>query len=106
MTLSTWLRSMALVGAAAMVAVMITAPPAYSKPKKKKESPTPTATMTATATATPEAKIWNFDSDKADTLPDAWQDVDGAGAGLVAGVGMGPDGPNSVVIPQAPSPPD
>ena len=79
MTLSTWLRSMALVGAAAMVAVMISAPPAYSKPKKKKESPTPTATMTATATATPEAKIWNFDSDKADALPDAWQDVDGAG---------------------------
>jgi hypothetical protein len=79
MTVRTWLRSMALVVAGVMVAVVTAAPPAYSKPKKKKESPTPTATMTATATATPEAKIWNFDGDKAGQLPDAWQDVDGAG---------------------------
>jgi len=80
MTVRTWLRAMALVVAGVMMAVVMTAPPAYSKPKKKgKESPTPTATMTATPTATPEAKIWNFDSDKANALPDAWQDVDGAG---------------------------
>src|SRR5579862_6787233 len=80
MTVRTWLRGMALVVALAMVAVVTTAPPAYSKPKKKaKESPTPTATLTATPTPTPEAKVWNFDSDKADALPDAWQDIDGAG---------------------------
>ena len=78
MTVRTWLRGMALVVAGAMVAVITAAPPAYSKPKKK-GTPTPTATLTATATATPEAKVWNFDGDKANALPDAWQDIDGAG---------------------------
>jgi hypothetical protein len=80
MTVRTWLRGMALVVAGAMVAVITAAPPAYSRAKKKaKESPTPTATLTPTATPTPEMKVWNFDSDKAAALPDAWQDVDGAG---------------------------
>jgi len=76
MTVRTWLRSAALVVAGAMVAVMTSAPPAYSK--KKKEA-TPTATLTPTATATPETKAWNFDTDKAGQLADGWQDLDGAG---------------------------
>lgn len=77
MTVRTWLRSAALIVAGVMAAVVTAAPPAYSK--KKKEVPTPTATMTATATATPEAKMWNFDNDKAGALPEGWQDIDGAG---------------------------
>ncbi len=77
MTVRTWLRSAALIVAVVMAAMVTAAPPAFSK--KKKETPTPTATMTATATATPEAKVWNFDNDKAGALPDGWQDVDGAG---------------------------
>ena len=80
MTVRTWLRGMALVVAGAMVAVITAAPPAYSRARRKaKESPTPTATLTPTATPTPEMKVWNFDSDKSGVLPDAWQDVDGAG---------------------------
>ena len=43
MTVRTWLRSAALVVAGVMVAVVMVAPPAYSR--KKKETPTPTATI-------------------------------------------------------------
>jgi len=77
MTVRTWLRSAALVVAGVMAAVVMLAPPAYSR--KKKETPTPTATMTPTATATPETKVWNFDTDKAGQLADGWDDIDGAG---------------------------
>ena len=77
MTVRTWLRSAALVVAGVTVAVVTTAPPAYSK--KKKEVATPTATLTATPTPTPEAKVWNFDADKTGQLAEGWQDVDGAG---------------------------
>ena len=76
MTVRTWLRSAALIVAGVMVAIVMVAPPAYSK---KKKEPTPTATLTPTATATPEVRVWNFDADKADQLADGWQDVDGAG---------------------------
>ncbi|HXN84600.1 MAG TPA: family 16 glycoside hydrolase [Candidatus Binataceae bacterium] len=79
MTASSWLRSAGLVVVGVMVVVATAAPPAFSKPKKKKAEATPTATATATPAPTPEAKVWNFDSDQAGKLPDAWQDVDGAG---------------------------
>ena len=39
MTVRTWLRSAALVVAGVMVAVVMVAPPAYSKPKKKEDLP-------------------------------------------------------------------
>ena len=79
MTASSWLRSAGLVVVGVMVAVAMAAPPAFSKPRKKKAEASPTATATATPAPTPEAKLWNFDSDQAGKLPDAWQDVDGAG---------------------------
>ena len=77
MRASSWLRSAVLVAAVVMVAVTITAQPAFSK--KKKAAATPAPTMAPTPAPTPESKVWNFDSDKAGQLAAGWQDVDGAG---------------------------
>ena len=79
MTVRTWLRSAALVAAGVMVLVMMSSPPAFSKPKKKKETPTATPTAVPTPVPTPAPIVWNFDQDKAGELSKAWDDVDGAG---------------------------
>lgn len=96
MTVRTWLRSAALIVAGVMVAVVMVAPPAYSR--KKKETPTPTATLTPTATPTPEMKVWNFDSDKVGQLPEGWDDIDGAGW-VVFADGTAPSQPNDFGLP-------
>jgi hypothetical protein len=96
MTVRIWLRSAALIVAGVMIAVVMVAPPAYSR--RKKEAPTPTVTATPTATATPEVKVWNFDSDKAGELPAGWDDVDGAGW-VVFADGTAPSQPNDFGLP-------
>jgi hypothetical protein len=78
MRASSWLRSAAVVAAGVMVAVTMTAKPAFSK-RKSKVAATPAPTMAPTPAPTPESKVWNFDTDKAGQLPAGWQDVDGAG---------------------------
>ena len=72
---NSWLRSAAVVAAGIVMTVLITSPAAYSK-SKKKATPTLTPTLTATATATPEVKVWNFDSDKAGSVPAGWKAVE------------------------------
>lgn len=79
MTVRTWLRSAALIAAGVTVLVVMSSPPAFSKPKKKKETPTATPTAVPTPVPTPAPQVWNFDGDKAGEPSAAWQDVDGAG---------------------------
>ncbi len=74
-TENSWLRSVAVVAAASVLIILVTGPAAYSKPKKK-PTPTATDTPTPTATATPEVKVWNFDSDKAGSMPAGWKAVE------------------------------
>ncbi len=75
MTGNSWLRSAAVVGAGALVIVLVVSPPAQSKPKRKAVEPT--ATLTPTATPTPEVHVWNFDDDKAGSVPAGWKAVEG-----------------------------
>jgi hypothetical protein len=75
MTGSSWLRSAAVVAAGVIVMVLLVSPAAHSKPKKKVATETPT--LTPTATATPEVHVWNFDSDKAGTVPKGWKAIEG-----------------------------
>jgi hypothetical protein len=57
--------------------LLIITPAALSRQKKKKEAPQPTATLTPTSTPTPEVHLWNFDSDKAGTVPAGWKAIEG-----------------------------
>jgi len=75
MTGRDWLRTAIVIAAGAVLAVGLTSPAAYSRAKKKE--PTPTETPTPTATPTPEAKVWNFDQDKAHAMPEGWTAVEG-----------------------------
>jgi len=75
MTGRAWLRTAIVIAAAAVLAVGLTNPAAYSRAKKGE--PTPTETPTPTATPTPEAKVWNFDQDKAHAMPEGWTAVEG-----------------------------
>jgi hypothetical protein len=56
--------------------VLVASPAAHSK-KKKKEAASPTATNTPTATPTPEVHVWNFDADKAGSVPAGWKAIEG-----------------------------
>jgi hypothetical protein len=56
--------------------VLVASPAAHSK-RKKKEAASPTATNTPTATPTPEVHVWNFDEDKAGTVPAGWKALEG-----------------------------
>jgi hypothetical protein len=76
MTGSSWLRSAAVIGAGIFVMVLVVSPAAYSKPKKKK-AVEPTPTLTPTATPTPEVHVWNFDQDRAGSVPAGWKAVEG-----------------------------
>jgi hypothetical protein len=76
MTGSSWLRSAAVVAAGVFVTVLLVSPAAHSK-SKKKATATPTPTLTPTATPTPEVHLWNFDSDKAGTVPAGWKAIEG-----------------------------
>src|SRR5712692_2350361 len=73
---NSWLRSAAVVAAGIVMTVLVTSSAAYSKPKKKAAA-TPTPTLTPTATPTPEVHVWNFDSDKAGTVPAGWKALEG-----------------------------
>jgi len=75
MTASSWLRSAAVVGAGVLMMVLVVSPPAHSKSKKKAAEPTPT--LTPTATPTPEVHVWNFDQDKAGSVPAGWKADEG-----------------------------
>jgi hypothetical protein len=75
MTGSSWLRSASVVGAGVLVTILLASPTAHSKSKKKTVTPTPT--LTPTATPTPEVHLWNFDSDKAGTVPAGWKALEG-----------------------------
>ena len=75
MTASSWLRSAAVVGAGVLMIVLVASPSAHSKGKKKAVEPTPT--LTPTATPTPEVHVWNFDQDKAGSVPAGWKAVEG-----------------------------
>ena len=57
--------------------VLIISPAAHSRQRKKKEAAEPTATLTPTATPTPEVHLWNFDQDKAGTVPAGWKALEG-----------------------------
>ncbi len=72
MTGSSWLRSAAVVGAGLLAMVLLVSPAAHSK-QKKKAVVEPTATLTPTATPTPEVHVWNFDQDKAGSVPSGWK---------------------------------
>ena len=72
MTGSSIRRSAAVIAASVMMMVLVMSPAANSKGKKK-AVPTVTPTVTPTATPTPEAHVWNFDSDKAGTVPSGWK---------------------------------
>lgn len=72
---SSWLRSAAVVGAGVLAIVVLVSPAAQSKPKKKAVLPTPT--LTPTATPTPEVHVWNFDQDKAGSVPAGWKAIEG-----------------------------
>jgi hypothetical protein len=74
---NSWLRSAAVVAAGIVMTVLVTSPAAYSKSKKKASTPEPTPTLTATPTPTPEVKVWNFDSDKAGSVPAGWKALEG-----------------------------
>ena len=76
-TRNSWLRSAAVVAAGIVMTVLVISPDAYSKPKKKKAAEEPTATLTPTPTPTPEVHMWNFDSDKAGTVPAGWKAIEG-----------------------------
>jgi hypothetical protein len=76
MTGRSWLRGAIVVAAGVMFAVAIISPAAYSRGKKAAVA-TPTDTPTPTATPTPEAKVWNFDQDKAHAAPPGWTAVEG-----------------------------
>jgi hypothetical protein len=75
MTASSWLRSAAVVGAGVLMIVLVASPPAHSKGKKKAVEPSPT--LTPTATPTPEVHVWNFDQDKAGSVPAGWKAIEG-----------------------------
>jgi hypothetical protein len=75
MTGRAWLRTAIVIAAGVVFEVGLTSPAAYSRAKKKE--PTPTETPTPTATPTPEAKVWNFDQDKAHAMPEGWTAVEG-----------------------------
>ncbi len=75
MTGSSWLRSAAVVGAGVLMTVLLVSPAAHSRQKKKAVEPT--ATLTPTATPTPEVHVWNFDQDKAGSVPTGWKAVEG-----------------------------
>ena len=55
--------------------VLVVSPAAHSRSKKKAVEPTPT--LTPTATPTPEVHVWNFDQDKAGSVPAGWKAVEG-----------------------------
>jgi len=76
MTASSWLRSAAVVGAGVLMIVLVVSPPAHSQHRKKK-AVEPTPTLTPTATPTPEVHVWNFDQDKAGSVPAGWKAVEG-----------------------------
>src|SRR5216683_3816082 len=75
MTGSSWLRSTAVIAAGVLVTVLLVSPAAHSKKPKKAATETPT--LTPTATPTPEVHVWNFDSDKAGTVPAGWKALEG-----------------------------
>jgi len=75
MTASSLLRSAAVVGAGLLMMVLVVSPAAHSKGKKKAAEPTPT--LTPTPTPTPEVHVWNFDQDKAGSVPAGWKAVEG-----------------------------
>lgn len=76
MTGSSWLRSAAVVGAGVLVTVLLVSPAAHSR-QKKKAVVEPTPTLTPTATPTPEVHVWNFDQDKAGSVPAGWKAIEG-----------------------------
>ncbi|HYB91888.1 MAG TPA: family 16 glycoside hydrolase [Candidatus Binataceae bacterium] len=76
MTRSGWLRNSVVIAAGVMFAMLAMTPAAYPRAKKKVE-PTPTETPTPTATPTPEAKVWNFDQDKAGEVASGWKAISG-----------------------------
>jgi hypothetical protein len=84
-----WLRRLAAIMAGFAIGLFFLAPSALSK---KAPTPTPTPTETPTATPTPEAKVWNFDGDKANVIAKGWSASEG----------------NWIVMPDAtaPSPPN
>jgi hypothetical protein len=75
MTASSWLRGAAVVGAGVLMMVLVVSPAAHSRGKKKAVEPTPT--LTPTATPTPEVHVWNFDQDKAGSIPAGWKANEG-----------------------------
>ncbi|MGB8685661.1 MAG: family 16 glycoside hydrolase [Candidatus Binatus sp.] len=74
---NSWLRSVAVVAAGLIMAVLVVSPAAYSKGRKKKAEPTATETQTPTATPTPEVHVWNFDQDKVGEVPTGWSAIEG-----------------------------
>ncbi|HUO06400.1 MAG TPA: family 16 glycoside hydrolase [Candidatus Binataceae bacterium] len=98
MTSSSWRLSAAIAAAGLMMAVIATAPDAFSKPKgDAKPKPTVAPTLTPAPTPTPKTLTWNFDQDKADGPAAEWTPVIGSWA--VKADPTAPSQPNAFGIP-------